>query len=187
MNKIVECIKSRRSTRNFLERQITDNELNTIIECGTWAPSGHNKQPWFFTVLQNSEMIDELNLLTKEALRNYSKEEAIRKLGANESYNVFYNAPTVIIVSYEKNNITEQSDCSAAIQNVLLASESIGLATCWNGFVRSHFVSEEGIATKQKYEIPENYTPYYAIAVGYADGSPRLGGERRDNIVKVIK
>ena len=58
----------------------------------------------------------------------------LKELANNEGFNIFYEVPTVILVSGEE-AIAIESDCAAATQNMLLAAESIGLGSCWIGFV----------------------------------------------------
>ena len=47
MNEVLQAIKERRSIRRFKAEQVKDEELNTVLEAGTWAPTGHGSQdPW---------------------------------------------------------------------------------------------------------------------------------------------
>ena len=41
-----EFIKSRRSIRNFIYEKIHNDRIKEVLECGRWAPSGENNQPW---------------------------------------------------------------------------------------------------------------------------------------------
>ena len=59
-NDTLKTIKSRRSTRNFKNEQIKDDELQAILEAGMYAPSA-NQQAWHFTVIQNKDMLARLN------------------------------------------------------------------------------------------------------------------------------
>jgi nitroreductase len=43
---LIELIKSRRSIRNYVYKKINNDIIKEIIECGRWAPSGQNNQPW---------------------------------------------------------------------------------------------------------------------------------------------
>ena len=52
MNEVVSTILKRRSTRAFTPDQISGEELNTLLESAKFAPSGMNRQPWHFTVVQ---------------------------------------------------------------------------------------------------------------------------------------
>lgn len=45
---MIEAIKHRKSVRKFLEKPVEDEKLNEILEAARLAPSGNNKQPWFF-------------------------------------------------------------------------------------------------------------------------------------------
>ena len=58
MEIILDLIKNRRTTRVYKEEMISEEELEKIIEAGMWAPSGHNRQPWHFTIIENKEISD---------------------------------------------------------------------------------------------------------------------------------
>ena len=51
-NEVLDCIRSRRSTRNFQEQQIKEEELETLLGAAIWAPSGSNSESWLFTVVR---------------------------------------------------------------------------------------------------------------------------------------
>ena len=68
-NEVLNCILSRRSTRNFQEQQIETIQLNTILNSAIWAPSGGNNQSWLFTVIQNKEILLKLNELVKDGFQ----------------------------------------------------------------------------------------------------------------------
>ena len=189
MNLVLETIKNRRSIRRYLPQQIRDEELSLILEAGVWAPSAHNEQPWHFSVIQKEELIDMMSEKTI-AMMKKSRLEWVRKMGEREGFHVFYNAPTVIIVSGKTGGealLKPIADCSAAIQNILLAAESLGIGTCWIGFTGLFFVT----ATKeelQKLSIPEGYEPFYSIAVGYKSPDHLYSAPRRkQNTITYIR
>ena len=62
MRSTLDVIKERRSIRKFKPEQIKEEELQAIIEAGLYAPSAINKQSWNFTVIQNKEILDELEI-----------------------------------------------------------------------------------------------------------------------------
>ena len=186
MNETIKTIKARRSVRRFMPEQLNNQELEQIIEAGLYAPSGHNQQSWNFTVIQNKEMILEINNVAKDAAKNFP-DEMIQKMANNDSLDVFYGAPTVVIVSGNNNTMTPQADCGAATQNMLLAAESLGVGSCWNGFVGFLFSGEKGQAYIEKLGIPSGYSPYYAVALGYKGSNPTQAPARKENAVKYIK
>ena len=163
MNKVLETIKSRRSTRSFISEQLKQEELDLLIEAGIHAPSGHNTQPWHFTVIQNPTMISHINVTAKEIMATVET-DWIRNVGLDLEHDITYKAPTLIIVSGRKDALSWRTDCAAAIQNILIAAESLNIGAVWLGLVSFCFKKED---EAEKIGIPEGYEPYYGIALGY--------------------
>ena len=186
MNETLKVIRERRTTRKFKAEQIKDTELQAIIEAGLYAPSAHNQQSWNFTVIQNKELIAELNINAKEAAKNFP-DITIQKMGNNERFNVFYGAPTVIIVSGQNSAIMPQVDCAAATENMFIAAEALEIGGCWNGIVGLLFNGPKGEEYKKKLNIPEGYSPYYAAVFGYKEVKTTNAPARKENVVQYIK
>ena len=166
MNMVLETIKNRRSVRRFRPEQITTEALNTVIESALWAPSGHNTQPWHFLIVQDRKKIDQMSQTVIEKMKR-SSIDWVRKLAMKEGYHLFHKAPTVIIVSGrqpEGTFLPVVADCSAAIQNMLLAAESLDIGTCWIGLTSFLFEEANEVALLN---IPEDYRPFNSVAMGY--------------------
>ena len=73
VNETLKIIKQRRSIRSFKDEQIKDEELQAVLEAGLYAPNAGD-QAWHFTVIQNKEMLDRLNLAAKEAAKQMNME-----------------------------------------------------------------------------------------------------------------
>lgn len=186
MNEVIKNILSRRSVRVYSEEQIKPEDLNAILESGYNAPSGCNMQPWHFTVIQNKDLIDELSVESKKEFLNCDN-EMFRKMAANEAYNLFYNAPTIIVISGETSGETPLIDCSAATQNMILAAESLNIGTCWIGLTAFLFKSSKGKEYKKILKIPEGFEPYYAITLGYKKFPDPNAKPRRENVITYIR
>lgn len=186
MNVVIENILNRRSVRVYSEEQIRHEDLDLVLKAGIFSPSGCNAQPWHFSVVQNKEIINNLNLETKKELIK-SDNETFRSLGKNEKFDIFYNAPTIIVVSGEKEAPTALIDCSAATENMILAAESLGIGTCWIGFVAFLFKEQRAQELMKKLEIPEGYEPYFAITFGYKKFDNPKPQPRRANVISYIK
>jgi nitroreductase len=131
-----------------------------------WAPSGHNRQPWHFLVIQDKEMLDRMSDFAVDRMRRSSL-EWVRNLAGKDGYHLFHNAPTVIVVSGthpDEPPLSALVDCSAAIQNMLVAAESLDIGTCWIGLARFFFEDEKQLPSLR---IPEGYRPLYSVAMGY--------------------
>ncbi|RII34042.1 nitroreductase family protein [Clostridium chromiireducens] len=184
MNEVLKTIKNRRSIRSYLPDQINQEELHLIIEAGIYAPTAHNDQPWHFTVIQNEELLSHINEKTKELMAK-SEDNFIRTLGLNPKINTIYNAPTLIIVSGKKDALEPKIDCSAAIQNMLIAAESLNIGSVWLSFMTPLFSLQDEV---EKLGIPEGYEPYYGAAFGYKNIEKELTAPKRNvDVINHIK
>lgn len=185
-NETVKIIKQRRSIRSFKDEQITDEELQAILEAGMYAPHAGD-QAWHFTVVQNKELLDRLNLAAKEAAKQLNL-EGLKELGDNEQFNCLYGAPTLIIVSGNAQfPVPLDADCAAATQNLLLAAESIGLGSCWIYFVLLAFNSPQGGELRKELRIPEGYKPYCSAVFGYKNIECVDAPDRKPGLITYIK
>lgn len=175
MNEVLKIIASRRSVRGFKTGQIGEPELELILASGIQAPSGHNDQSCYFVAVQNRELIDELSDGCKQAMRKVPV-DWIAELGRNDKYHIFYNAPTVIIVAARRDAVSPLPDACAAIENMLVAAESLGIGSCWMGFAAFYFTGPEQY---RKLGIPEGYEVHYGIALGYKPDKLKLNPPQR--------
>ncbi|MGL4849044.1 MAG: nitroreductase family protein [Clostridium sp.] len=186
MNEVIKAIKNRRSTRVFTEEVVNEDIIKEIIDAGLSAPSGHNMQPWHFTVITNKDILDMLSTETKNMNKEHS-DDFIKKVSNNEKYHVFYNAPVGIIVSGKEDSMTVQSDVAAASENILLAAESLGLGGCWIGFITLLFMSDRGEEFKKKLNIPEGFKPMHGLVLGHKKVQNTKETEKREGTVSFIK
>jgi nitroreductase len=168
MNEVLETIARRRSVRKFLGEQIKAAELDAILAAALQAPSAHNDQSSYFTVLQNRELIDEMSEGSKVEMRKAPVDWMVA-MGSNEALNIYYKAPTVIVVAGKKDAISSLVDACAAIQNILIAAESLGIGACWIGFAKFYFTGPDRY---RKLGIPEGYEVHYGVALGYKPEGP---------------
>jgi nitroreductase len=185
-NETLKIIKQRRSIRSFKAEQIKGDELYAVLEAGMYAPYAW-EQAWHFTVIQNKELLDRLNLAAKDAAMQMDMEH-LKQLGNNKEFNCLYGAPTLIIVSgKEQAPVPLDADCAAATQNLLLAAESVGLGSCWIFFVLLAFHSSQGSELRKELIIPEGYKPYYSAVIGYKQAAPANASARLPNLITYIR
>ena len=186
MNEVIQNILSRRSVRTFKEDQISDEDLNVILETAKFAPSGMGKQDWHFTAVQNKEKIQQLVVAVKEAMQN-SPIEQFQKMGSNPNFNPFYNAPTIIITAYDKNSATKVSDCATALENIFLAAHSLNIGSCWIHILT--FVGDDPKVRSILTElgIPENYELSGTAALGFNSKEASKAAPRKEGTVNIVK
>ena len=88
MNETIENLKTRRSIRKFKDEQISDEELKTILEAGTYAPTGRGAQSPKIVVIQNQETIKELSAWNRSFF----------PVDVPEDMDPFYGGKTLLIV-----------------------------------------------------------------------------------------
>lgn len=173
MIETIDTILKRRSIRQYKEEQISDKDLDTILECGSYAPSGMNMQSYVFIAIQNEEIMQEI---INECMK-------IRKVNTSP----FYGAPTIILVFADSNVPTYIKDASTAIENMHLAATALNLGACWINCTEDLFDLENGNKIREKIEIPSNYKCIGSLSLGYIDGKYPEAKQRKENIIKIIK
>jgi len=182
MNDTLKTIKTRRSVRTYNSDLLKKEELNTIVEAGIYAPTGCNDQPWHFSVVQDRALLDEVNEKTKQAMTAVPFEWMI-KIGQNPNKDITHKAPVLIVVSMRKENVSGTVDCAAAMENMMLAAESIGIGSCWMGFVNLVFGDGE---LMKKLGVPEGYLPQQAAVFGYKANDKTVIPERNMDEVTYV-
>src|SRR5690554_4415591 len=115
---VLDAIFSRRSIRKFTGEQVKEEDLKTILKAGFQAPSAHNYQPREYIVVKDKEILNKISEFHK-----YAK--------------MLPNAGCGIVVCGDTSKQEEigflVEDCSASIQNMLLAAHGLGLGAVWCG------------------------------------------------------
>ena len=88
-NEVLENIKARRSVRAYTDRQVSEEDLQAILEAATFAPSGMHLETWHFTAIQNADKLAELNERIKGAFAK-SDEPKLQERGHSKAYCCYY-------------------------------------------------------------------------------------------------
>jgi len=188
MNPVIENMMKRRSTRQFKKDQLSEDLLSQILGAALFAPSAHNQQSWHLTVVQDPLIITRLNDDTK-AQALYSADSSVSKMGSNQKFNIFYHAPTVVVVAFDKKAMMPFEDSAALTQNILLAAESLDVGNCWIGYLRYLFESTRIDINDycRLLQLPEGYVPIYGIALGYKLKHNSIAPKRQANKVNYLR
>jgi len=178
-NEVIQNILNRRSYRAYQPQQLSQDMLDGIVNSGLNSPSARNRQAWHFTVIQNKQLIDEMNA---EALAAIAEERGAQ---FKDGYHMFYNAPTVIIISGMKDDRYSLIDCSIAMQTMCLAAESLDVGSCMIGMVKPLFDRPEGEKYIAKFNLPEGFYPEFAVVFGYKGNEAKIP-DRLPNKVNYI-
>jgi nitroreductase len=135
---VFDLIKRRRSIGKMTDERPTREQIEILLEAATHAPNHHNVQPWKFIVLAGHAR-EELGSVMALSLANRLEETRSENAQArlNKERNKPLRSPVVIVVVSEapkQPKVTEIENIeavSAAVQNMLLTAEEMGLACMW--------------------------------------------------------
>ena len=174
-NHITEALKTRRSIRRYKPEQITDDELVTVLEAGTWAPTGMGYQdPWIVAV-QNPVLKEKISRMNREIL--------------GSQLDPFYGAPTYVLVFGSDPGKWANSTCdgSLVLGNMMIAAHSIGLGSCWINREREMFSTPEGKELMKELGLPDGLVGIGALALGYPASAPKPPKPRKENYFRIVK
>lgn len=110
-----------------------------------------------------------------------------RELFSAPGFDGTYGAPAVIVLSGNENTVQYEAVCAASVQNMLVAANSLGIASCWAYFPIFAFHGAQAEAWRAELCIPEGYKPCAAVLLGYGAEAQETGlAERYQNAVSYI-
>ena len=172
-NEMLELIKTRRSVRKYKNEQIKDEELNAILEAGTYAPTARGEQAPYIVAVQN------------EALKKRLIQMNATVMGVTS--NPYYDAPTLVLVFAPAGGANSLQDGSCVLMCMMLAAHALGLGTCWINREREMFASEEGKALTREMGLPDGLMGVGALALGYPASEPSPATARTADYYRVIR
>ena len=170
MNETLKTLRERRSIRKYRPEQITDRELDAILEAGTYAPSGKGLQTAVMVVVQDRETISYMSKLNAQI---WGKTDA----------DPFYGAPTCVVVLADGREPNAPLDGSLVMGNLMNAAWSLGVGSCWINRARELFDMPEGKALLAKWGLPEYYIGIGNCILGYIDGEVPAAKPRKEGYI----
>lgn len=169
-NELIKALLERRSIRKYDTKQISDDELDTILNAGLYAASAMNRQETKIVAVRDKETRDFLSKLNAKVM--------------DKDTDPFYGAPCVLVV-FAKNDYCYWQDGSLVMANLMQAAYSIGLGSCWINRAKEMFEFPEGIELKKKWGIPEDYMGIGNCIVGYPLETVSAKPRKENRIIKI--
>lgn len=156
MTDLLNKMKTRRSIRKYKSEMIPKEIIDQIIEAGTYAASGMNRQTPIILAVTDKAMRDKLSKMNAAIM------------GTEDD--PFYGAPVVLVVLASKERYTNIYDGSLVMGNLMLAAHELGIGSCWIHRAKEEFESEEGKAILKELGIEGEYEGIGHCILGYVDG-----------------
>ena len=174
-NDVLKALRERRSVRQFKAEQISDEELQAVLEAGIYAPTAMGRQdPWVVAV-QDPKIVAQLVRMNAQIL--------------GMEGNPYYGAPTIVLVFGSRPEKWGNAvyDGSLVLGNMMNAAHAIGLGSCWIHREREMFDTEEGKSLMKQLGLPDGLMGIGAIALGYPATNPQPPKARKDNYYRIVK
>ena len=185
---------SRRSVRVFKEKPVPKELIEQLIEVGIHAGTSSNGQTESFIVIRDRNLLSGLEEMVIEVMWNMGLKYLGDRIGENLAKTqigdemvrqsipyhhiiknrrnnnqlagmVFRNAPVVIVSHGLRTNLLARTNCSVAARNMEIMAKTMGLGTCWVGFLLA--AANHAREIGRVLEIPDDHNIYSAIMVGY--------------------
>ena len=189
-------IRERRSTRLFSDNPVSKEQLLKIIDAGRYAPTGSNRQSVNYIVVSDKEKISELRFLVESWMEKTFKVMQNRAIALflrmkldrsaigvlryyamayqfckdSKEKNAYFPLPfgsAVIITHAQSFDAVAPFNCAVALYNCSLMAHSLGLGSCFLGFLQLGANMDKRI--KHWLDIPKENQSYGAMVVGHPD------------------
>lgn len=181
---IAQVIRDRRAQRDYLDQPVTPATIDALIATAVWAPSGMNAQPWRFIVVDDRATLTQWAELAKAHLAaDAATPAALRPALADPAFNIFYNAPVLVVICATTPDPMAKIDCCLAAQTFMLAAHEAGLATCWIGLAQPWLDSPAG---RERLGFGDEAHPVAPLLLGWPAERPPAPDRRPARIDYVV-
>ena len=169
---MLQGLLTRRSNRAFKPEQITDEELQKVLDAGMHAPTAKNMQSPIIVAVQKPEEVAAVNALNAKFTPNT---------------NPYYGAPTILIVLAPRSYPLGELDGAAVLTNLCNGAHAAGLASCWINRPQFMFETNEGREMLRRWGIEGDWRGIGSVALGYAAAPDPAVRPRKENYCYIVK
>lgn len=181
---LLDAIYGRRAIREYTTAPVDEGAIHKLLDAAIQAPSAMNAQPWAFVVVQDRPLLRSLSDRAKAHLTgeyaNDPRMARYRDVLSDPAFDIFYGAPTLIVICAGEGGLIPAEDCCLAGENLMLAAVELGLGTCCIGWARPVMNLPQ---TKAELGIPAELSPVLPIIVGHPSARPVAPPRRPPRVV----
>lgn len=166
MNEVLKTIERRSSIRAYANEKLTEEEIKALITAGLQAPTARNMQEVHISVVDgDNPLVEEIEQEKRRVILSSASEEAKKSIADNPN-NFCYNAPTLFILSVDKDFKWSKVDAGIAAENISLAAESMGLGSLIIGIIDDAMKGDKKDYFAKAFKFPDNFEFAIAVAAG---------------------
>ncbi len=190
---LIEQIKKRRSIRKYKNKQIPRNDLEKIIEAGTYASNAGGGQRSMIVGIRNQGLVEKLG---KMNMAHFDRSRLIGSYVSKEQPSViddptiksgFYGAPSLCVVFAQRDFLFGIPDAFCCAETMLMEAFDLGISSCIVSRAEETFDNKIGEAFLREWDVPENYIARCFVTLGYCDGKYPKSKPRKENRSKIIE
>jgi len=183
---LLEVIRTRRSVRVYKSGKVTDQQLETILEAGRWAPSGANTQPWEVVITRDRAKMKRIRAIYDAEWKQRKREDPVHYKGLKKDY--VGDVSVILLMCGEARTkqvyLTTrqpadreklfQASIANAVQQMMLAAASMKLGTVWVS-VREEVEPE----LRELFKVPPELRLLWVVPIGHARSWPPAKPRRK--------
>ncbi|MDR0843271.1 MAG: nitroreductase family protein [Acidobacteriota bacterium] len=170
-----QFLRSRRSVRRYHTQPVERENVRKLIEVARYAPTAGNGQPVEWIVISGKDKLRVIGGLAVDWVRELAKipqavaaapyiAAMVASWDAGDDV-VLRGAPTLVTAIAPKESMNGLVDLTLALSYMDVFAQTLGLGTCWAGIVAGALANSAEL--RAAIGIPEGYTHYYPLMLGY--------------------
>ena len=173
---VQEAISKRKSVRSYQGKEVSEDDLSTIITAGRWAP---NAGAYAMSVIRDKELMQRLNDKTLQAMLASGNDFLIERASL-PGYLPIYGAPVVILLSGPADMPMSPLNCAVSVMSMLLQATELGLGSCFLRSPAYALNAPANAALAHEAGIPDDYAMQCGLVIGYTDDEKRFARMERE-------
>jgi nitroreductase len=176
----LNTIRMRRSVRVYRSGELTEEQLNMILDAARWAPSGANSQPWEFVVTRDKNKMKRVRKVYSEEWNQRKLEDPVRYKGLKKDY--VGDVSALVLVCGDPRTMRVylttrqpgdreklfQASVANAVEHMMLMAAGLGLGTVWVS-VRKEVEAE----LRELFQVPRPLRLLWVVPIGHARNWPK--------------
>ena len=192
---ILHTIYNRRAVRAYTVQRPSDGVIRELLDAAVQAPTAMHVEPWAFVIVQDKALLKRLSDRAKamlldeiktggELARDAAMAARLQAMLGDPSFNIFYDAGTLIAICRKPLGPYAEADCWLAAENLMLAACAKDLGTCCIGFAIPILNASD---VKHELGIPDDVAAVVPIIVGFPRGSIETVSRKAPQVLRWVK